>query len=279
MKRVVFVLLCGVGQVQAQVHLDAHYVGLLPIGGMGSTQPTSIYGPVYPEVPVGSIMFNLGRGNGLGVAVSGPVGGLFRLEIRATYVDVTDQQANDSYSEAFYQVDLENEWNGSYTKLEPALRMSSGTGSWSGYMVAGPSFAFFPQATSESRFRVEMDDPRYPPNYYLHEGGEIRHYSGGIGLGGFGGIGLLWKSKGSLNFFAEFQASAMSWAPSSSDNSFDERLTNQVDVEYSSTTRYVDEVDPQQNDEAAKIYLPMSTWGVRAGIQLVLRGSAAESSR
>jgi hypothetical protein len=228
-------------------------------------------------------MVNLGRGNGLGVAVSGPVGGLFRLEFRATYVDVTDQHANDSYSEAFYHVDSENQWNGSYTRLEPALRMSSGTGSWSGYMVAGPSFAFFPQATSESRFRVEMDDPRYPnPNYYLHEGEEIRHYSGGIGLGGFGGIGLLWKSKGSLNFFAEFQASAMSWAPSSSENSFHERHTDQIDVdywEYSSTTSYVDEVDPQQNDEAAKIYLPMSTWGVRVGIQLALRGSAAESSR
>lgn len=267
-------LLLGLGMaVKAQVSVEVSGACLLPIGGLGDLPADQ------EELPerMRPNTFNMGRGMGVGVSIGGTLSGPFGIELRCAYLSGTRQSEDLAYSRNFHDVRMTREWKGSYLLLQPALRLSTAGDRWKGYMAVGPTLAHSLTASCSSVTTDDHHDPRLPyPNGEKIEVRYAQDFREGLGVGGFGAWGVVWRSKGVFGAFAELQVTALSWAPRRSTNERSQRSTapdgRVTTYSYTSTTDYVATEDVEDSDDAARIFLPMSTWGLRIGVRLDLAG-------
>ncbi|MBL7963348.1 MAG: hypothetical protein JNM31_05815 [Flavobacteriales bacterium] len=244
---------------RAQLFLEAHGNFLLPVGGLDmNTYNNTSFG-----LSGTSGLYNGGRGVGGGLTLGGTLSGAVGWEARLTYISGKESVVSyDGMSS-----NSENSLRSRYLRIEPALRFTSGGEGTRAYVAVGPSFVAMPRLITEEKDEYTSGAPFGGSTFTWKE-----EYTGGIGLGGFGAFGVLF-GRGPVNFFMEVQFTAQTWAPKESTWSRTETTTNGAGsstVSESGSTEYVTELDWNDQDKELRQRLPMSTWGMRAGLRLRL---------
>ncbi|HLP14003.1 MAG TPA: outer membrane beta-barrel protein [Flavobacteriales bacterium] len=158
---------------------------------------------------------------------------------------------------------------GSTMRLLPAMRLGFGEKKLSGYVKAGPVIAVGTKRINENEnsssvFGISQTD-------YINT-----EYSGGLGIGAHGALGLTYMFTSSIGAFCEIGAVYQQWAPKKSVitryeidgvNELNSLTTNERETEF------VDEYQQNGNPETAsepskatRIFFPFSSAGINIGI-------------
>lgn len=250
--------------------VEAHGSWLLPLGGYpydaNYSSSTVSTGTTYT---FSSVLSNYGKGIGGGLVFGGAFAPHLGWELRGTYVagGTSTVEGNTSSPSGAGSITMER--CGRYVKLEPALRVRTGDlHQW--YAAFGPSMlvATVVKETTEAQGTLAAGG---------NSSREEAEFTGRTGWGAFGALGYAHQGSGPISFFLEVNATAVAWAPERYEitsltvdgvdrtNSLTthERVTEFVD-EHSTT----DPFDPDAPNKEPRTWLPMSTWGIRAGIRM-----------
>lgn len=221
-----------------------------------------------------SVLTNYGKGAGGGLVLGGSFAAHLGWEVRGSYVAGRKTTLKSSSSGGGGNADQVIDLYGRYALIQPAIRIRSGDlHQW--YACFGPSMLIAPKVHEEYTM-----DASLPGGGGTH-GEEEADYSGGWGWGAFGALGFAHQGSGHIGYFMELGATAIAWAPDRyeitslvvdgvdrlNELSTRDRITEFVD-EYTETLNTTP--DPGEPNKEVRTWLPMSTWGVRAGIRMTI---------
>lgn len=238
----------------AQFFVEMRGSGLLPIGGSSIATINRYYDK-------SSRLINYGRGLGGGVVIGRGVSDAVGFEARFGYIRGIQQNATETSQS-------KSTWQTNYFRFDAALRLTSSGEMVRGYVAVGPSFAIAPQL--EYMKVLTLSGTNEEVGSYADVKETTNNYSGGAGYGGFGALGVMFKINGALHFFSELQVTAMDWAPKKLQ--YDQVYTpHQGPVSYgpSGIIRFVEIAEDP--DEAARVHMPMSTWGFNFGVRYTFK--------
>jgi len=200
-----------------------------------------------------SKLIGVPTGIGAGIALGYGLSDVLSIEARFTYKLGREVrlETGDGVS-TFRRIET---WKSTYFRIDPAIRPATPDGAVRGYVAVGPSLAIAPTIAYTDRWSINNSTDNYSSSHY-------EDVQGGIGFGGFGALGLLWNHSSGLGVFGEAQFTAMNWTPQKSTYTG----LNSTGV-YSGTVNFVDIANPDNDNEEAKIHVPMSTWGLRIGLR------------
>ena len=175
-------------------------------------------------------------------------------------------------------------------RLTPAIRFAVGDGMLQGYMVTGLIIGF-PTATNETA------GTNTSTTYFgatelsssANTSDEIVTYSGSMIIGFHGAIGVLYSLSDNIGIFGELSGNFQTWAPTEAQittltyngvNELNSLTTSQKQTNYESTyTVNTASNTPGSPTEAAKMYLPFSTWGITIGVHFNFGGATAAATK
>jgi hypothetical protein len=269
LKRIVFLAVVSmmVPSAMPQLFVEANGTFLMPVGGYDLEE----YNERGGVTTVTSSRFNAGRGIGGGLSVGGGLGQVLGWEARFSYI-----QGPETVLSSVGETDMTSSsesYQARHFRFDPGLRFSTGAKPVQAYAVVGPSIGF-----ANRLLYTEVGSERF----IAPGGGVFSDYwtytatiTGGVSIGAFGAVGCLWQADGSpWGFFAELQFSGRSWSPRMGEWTEEgvEWTPSSGPMPYaeSGTIDFVDEYI-EEEDDAQPIYsLPMSTWGLRAGVRFSL---------
>lgn len=260
------------GALHAQrFFVELHGSWQQPIGGYSSFSSTGNQGGSTERE---SETFNFGKGAGAGLVVGGLLGSRTGWEARVTRLLGAKNSATTSYVSEFGTDKDEISLTCESWRIEAAMRFHLGAvGGW--YMAIGPSVAVGTRLRQEN----ESNDTHYPPfgtpTTSISE--QTVLYTGRLAWGAFGAVGYTHQGKGRMGWFAEMNCTAQSWAPMRSEvtkytidgiDYLDNLDTSERETEY--VESYTTSNDPNEARKAVLMHLPMSSFGLRAGIRIAL---------
>lgn len=253
-----------------QYFLQAHGTYQWPIGGLTGTVSNDVTpdGQTQRVLHYERVNLNWGRGVGAGVTFGRNITRHFSAEIRATWFPRTTTAWQYAAGNAEYKESVEME----FLRIEPGIRISINDTASSWYVVLGPSMTLLPRSTHSSEQLTQFGGQSY--RY-----ASVFEMTGGVGWGGCAGIGYTYRTKSKLGFFVELNFTAQSWSPDHGELTRyiilnEDRLPGLTESQLS--VDYVNEYNSDQNNDPAKpskllrVYYPMSSWGLRAGLQFNL---------
>jgi hypothetical protein len=249
----------------------------MPIGGISGSSYSRVSTQSTYRSTDQTVKLNFGNGPGAGLVFGGQLHGPLGWEARFTYMVDDGDEIEYNSSDAFsgYSTASKTVFTTRFLRIEPALRLSAGDSTTQWYAAMGPSLVVFGNMTTTDDYS-RTQTGSFP---YSTTEKTVSEYTGRIGLGGFGAVGLLRQGPGRLGFFAEVSIHALSWAPMRSEITAytvdgQDRLSQLTTAERE--TEYVDsytETDAQalsQPSKSTKLYLPMTTFGARIGLHVLL---------
>lgn len=250
------------------IFVEGHGTYQFPLGGISSAT-SSTSGSVRTSKHV---LFNFGTGAGFGVLVGGTINPYLGWEARISHLTGAEQKASSYYDYVSSRVEDDWSFNNRYLAIEPAIRLRTPGERVHGYIALGPSLVVGAEMSYESRYTYTsypLPDPMY---YSTHTEHRREVYTGHMGWGAFGAVGLVRQGKGAIGFFGEVNFAGRSWAPAKGEETVEESHTDQTGSWATTTTTtvtYVDEYTSSEPDKQLKFHYPMSTWGFRAGIRFL----------
>lgn len=248
-------------------YVQAHGTYQLPIGGQSIVE---VNAPVPPGgsprvVRYERVNLNWGRGGGIGLTFGRTLNKHLGVELRSSWFPRT---RTVWHSEVGYGIE-DGSMEVRFLRIEPALRLSTRDSATAWYAAIGPSMALFPR----SRYSVEQE-LTYPTYSTTNADGTDTY--GGIGLGAFAAVGFAYRTRAGFGFFGEVNFTGQTWSPDRTDQTkyvfFDEdRLptlsTSELITEYVSEYSTTENEDPSRPLKELRFHYPMSSWGVRVGVQ------------
>lgn len=261
------------GALHAQrFFVELHGSWQQPIGGFSSQSSTGTQGGSTKRE---SETFNFGKGPGAGLAVGGLLGSRTGWEARVTRLLGAKNSATYSYVGEFGSNKDETALTCESWRVEAALRFYLGEGGgW--YMAIGPSVAVGTRLSEESKSLETDYFPFGPPTTTTSE--QTVLYTGRMAWGAFGAVGYTHQGQGRLGWFAELNCTAQSWAPMRSEvtkytvdgvDYLDDLDTSERETEF--VESYTTNTDPDEPRKSVIMHLPMSSFGIRAGLRIALR--------
>lgn len=174
---------------------------------------------------------------------------------------------------------------GNMLGFTPGIRLSTGGDKFSIYSVTG-LFIGIPSATLEDNETVvTTTGPAGTGGTVTNNYDDVYTFSGNIVIGFHGAIGAMYNLSDRIGIFAEVAGDFEDWAPT-------ERLittytvngadmlggltTNEKQINYvDSYTTTAGSSSPGSPTQAARIYLPFSSWGISIGIHFSFGGGNA----
>lgn len=251
-------------------YLQVHGTYQWPIGGLAGAVSNDVTpdGQTQRVIHYERVNLNWGRGAGGGITIGRKFTPLISGEVRATWFPRT---RTDWHSEAGNEV-FKQSVEMQFLRLEPGVRFSTSDTASAWYVVLGPSMALLPLSRNSSG----QVNTFFGQSFRYSSVGEL---SGGVGWGGFAAFGYHFRVRSRICFFAELNITAQSWSPNRGELTEyivanEDRLSSMTDSER--LTDFVDEYDSDENRDAGsptkqlRFHYPMSSWGLRAGIQVNL---------
>lgn len=208
MKRILCIaaLVAVTSSVFAQLHLRANIGYNLPANGqaMGSDY-SQVYNTQNGTTKTSEETVNGSFGSGLSfhVGVGASLNGVLGYDVELGYLIGKKYSTKHLYNSGSYIDKAETEMSSSSFQIAPSLTFTAGTGSVQPYTRVGPviSITKFKSEESESNNYTGINE--------THE----YEYTGGIGIGFKGVLGVLLNTDKKLQFFGELSFVSMSASP------------------------------------------------------------------
>jgi hypothetical protein len=251
--------------------LEVHGTYQFPIGGIADYDESTSTTASGTTTTYNSVSRNYGKGPGGGFVLGGSLTQLLGWEARFTFITGGTTTVKYNSTSPSYTSAGEAGSFGRYVRFEPAIRIRTGDGAQCWYAAFGPSLALFPKAINTYEYNTQGPTPISSRSVF--------EQSGSVGWGGFGALGYSSQRPGKVGYFAELNCTAQSWAPAKAEVTEytvngEDRLgtlsTAGRELEYVNGYTDTGDTNPDAPSKALKEYLPMSTWGIRAGIRFTI---------
>ncbi|MBL0128874.1 MAG: hypothetical protein IPP83_15775 [Flavobacteriales bacterium] len=270
--------------IRAQdLFVEAHSTFQFPIGGITASEAKWEVSPNNGQrfAHIKKVNLNWGRGPGVGLLIGYRLNDHMEAVLRSTFFAFQHTRWTSYHVTDADGIVRENDratLSMRYLRIEPAVRIRTGMGRTSWYLMVGPSFAMLPKSTWSENNEQDVPTP------WIGHVESTTESSGRVGLGGSGAVGFMYQP-GRIGFFGEINATAMSWVPKRSKlTRFDQNGTDVLHTVsvYDAETEFVNEydygvypVDPDKPRKSLHIQYPMSTWGILVGVRLNLAKNKA----
>ncbi len=198
------------------------------------------------------------------------------FELGASYLmgsktEFKSEYSNSDINGGVYSSEQTSVYEGKMMRLVPSLRLSVGDKKLRPYMKVGLIVSVGNKLINEQNYKSSYSFGGSSSN------SSSREYTGGIGLGFHGGLGINYLMNEKFMLFAECAANYQSWAPlkgtltKSIYNGIDQLATaDKAEKEIEFVDSYTEDsnaaYNPNEPSKATKFYLPFSSIGLNIGL-------------